>query len=122
MGKKLTRIINDYRNTYNIMYTKDSDCKCIAAWGLICIPNKYKREDFDNYLFCVLHEVGHCETFESKQTEAEKEFFATQWASDNARRYDVTIDEKEKDEWQNYIYSFIDNEDKSKYLLDWSAM
>lgn len=122
MGKKLTRIINDYRDSYNIMYTKDSNCRCIPMWGLICIPNKYRREDFDNYLFSVLHEVGHCETFKDKQTEVEKEFLATQWASDNAKRYDVKIDNKEQDEWQNYIYSFITTEDRSKYLLNWDAM
>lgn len=119
MGKRMTQIIKDYKDKYIITYSDGNEGGSIPQWNLITIPAKYRRNDCDNYLFVLLHEIGHCETFDWRQTVLQKEFYATQWAIDNAYRYNVNIDSREQRDWQEYINSFIKDEKESEYLLRW---
>lgn len=122
MGKLYKNIIKDYEDTYTIT-TNDSKEGCsIPQFGLITIPRKSKNSDDADDLFILLHEIGHCETFDFQDSPAAKEYKATQWAIDNSKHYKVIISESEKKEWQNYIDSFDKCGNKTKYSLNWSPM
>ena len=53
--------------------------------------------------FDLFHEVGHIETTKGGMRRAEEEYFATVWAIDKAKEYGLTIPDKTKKLYQDYI-------------------
>lgn len=118
-------LIQEYNSKYTFVFVKDSDTEFYSIQKLkriglpyICIHSK---RDYD--VFCLLHEIGHCETYKNKQFKVVREFLATQWAINNSQQYELNLPEIEKKDWQEYIYSFSKAKDKqTKYLLNWEPM
>ena len=126
--KKIDRIIKDY-NKYSFIWLHDKTNQyadndrfsCFFRYGIILIP--YNDTDWTpSMYFALLHEIGHCETYKNRQSSATREFLATQWAINNSKKYNIMVSQKEKNEWQEYIYSFLKIKNKSKYKLNWNPM
>lgn len=121
--QKVDDIISKYSNKYQFISTPDIQSFALSEQGIIVInlsswvtPNSF-------FVFAVLHEIGHCETYKRKQNKITREFLATQWAINNSKQWNVKITNKQKQDWQEYIYSFSKAKDKqTKYLLNWESM
>ncbi len=121
--RKYETIISDYEDKYTFVDTCSPDIfKAAIHYGVIFVPLSCDIWRRSSFLFSLLHEIGHCETYRKRQKDITMEFKATQWAIWKSKEYGIKISKEEKNEWQDYIYSFRKNENKSKYLLDWSAM
>ena len=64
---------------------------------------KWKQVNSIQSTFTLLHEVGHIETTKSTMRRAESEYYATLWALQEAKNYDVKIPQKIVDKYQKYI-------------------
>lgn len=53
--------------------------------------------------FDLFHEIGHIETTTPKMRRCEEEYYATQWAIDRFKEYDLEIPDNIKKSYQNYI-------------------
>lgn len=117
-----SEIINDYSHKYLFIQTNENIFWSLSALGRIGIPKEsfHSRDAIDT--FHLLHEIGHCETYDTKQYKVQREFNATQWAINHSKRYNVVSSNSSRDKWQKYIYSFTKAKDKTKYLLNWSPM
>ena len=118
--QKINKILNDYKNKYDFRKVENLDTfKTFFQYGIILIPYYKNMWKDDRNLFALLHEIGHCETYKKRQSRAVMEFKATQWAINNCEKYNIVLDQQEKDEWQDYIYSFTKTKNKEIYKLDW---
>ncbi len=59
-------------------------------------------------LFDLLHEVGHIKTHKRGMRKFEDEYYATEWAIKEIKKFDCMISEKRKDEFQRYIWQCVD--------------
>jgi hypothetical protein len=57
-------------------------------------------------LFDLLHEIGHIRTNTKGMKRCEEEFYATQWAIKEMKKYGYVIPAKRKNEFQNYIWEW----------------
>ena len=115
-------IIKDFPQ-HNYRWVEDSN-NFLAQEKInrISIPRSVLKSTSADNLFKTLHEIGHCQTFETKQNKVTREFLATQWAIFFSQKYNVKLCQSSKKQWQEYIYSFTKAKNKSKYQLDWSPM
>lgn len=85
----VSEIMAQYADKYIYIWTSNQN-KFYAMEKVrrIGVPRELKdsREEFDT--FRVFHEIGHMETYGPKQTKAQREYNATQWAIDefNSKR------------------------------------
>ena len=54
----------------------------------------------------MLHEVGHLKTNKKGMKRCEEEFYATQWAIKEMKKYKFELDQKDKQIFQNYIWQW----------------
>lgn len=121
MGKyQCLDIINEY-NRYMYIKTKNEDeFWAMGGLGRIGIPESAINSSHPLDIFRLLHEIGHCETYQLKHTKATREFEATQWAINHSKKYNVNISKQNKTIFQDYIYSFSKAKNKEiKYKLNW---
>ena len=71
------------------------------------------------FIFSVLHEIGHCETYKPRQIKPTREFLATQWAIKEFNRLGLKLKKSDKEAWQEYIFSFANENNKKRYILNW---
>ena len=120
--KSLDKIIVKYRNKYMFIPTTDKQSCAVSNNGVIILNvDEWKSPDAF-FVFTVLHEIGHCETYQKGQYKVKREYLATQWAIDNSKEWNVKLKSSEQKRWQEYIYSFSKAKDKSKYKLNWCNM
>lgn len=65
---------------------------------------KWVRKGSIESTFTLLHEIGHIETTKSGMRRCESEYYATVWAIQKCKEYGLTIPEKTKKLYQDYIY------------------
>lgn len=86
---------------------------------------KWKQKNSVQSTFDLLHEVGHIETTTGKMRRAEEEYYATMWAIEKAKEYGLTIPEKTRRLYQDYIDMTADRGIRrggtgyGRLLLDW---
>lgn len=117
-----SNIIDKYNDKYYIYPTVNIQSFSLPTMGIIVLDYSRWQNPDDFFIFTILHEIGHCETYEPKQYKVKREFLATQWAIVEFNKLKLKLKKSEKKIWQEYIYSYTKAKDKSKYLLDWSAM
>lgn len=90
--------------------------KCDDDWGRthahvkqrrVC---KWKQVNSAESTFHLFHEIGHIETTKVTMRRCEMEYFATVWAIDRMKEYNLTgkISTKLKDLYQRYIFNELD--------------
>ena len=119
----VSEIMAQYSDKYIYIWTSNQN-KFYAMEKVrrIGVPRELKdsRKEIDT--FRMFHEIGHMETYGPKQTKAQREYNATQWAIDEFNRRGLRLKEEYWELWQNYIYSFTKAKDKSRFDLDWGVM
>lgn len=69
---------------------------------------KWKRSNGVVSTFTLLHEVGHIVNNKGKLRRCEQEYYATVWALEEAKKYELEIPAKTIEEYQKYIYMELD--------------
>ena len=64
---------------------------------------KLKQANSVQSTFTLLHEIGHIMTTKSGMRRAESEYYATVWALEEAKKYDIEIPQKTIEFYQKYI-------------------
>lgn len=118
----IDKIISEYKIKYQFIPTIDVQSFALNNSGIIVLDTNRWENPNSFFLFSVLHEIGHCETYNRNQTKPTREFLATQWAIEHCKQYGIKLNSHQQKEWQDYIYSFSKAKDKSKYQLDWNPM
>lgn len=74
-----------------------SDREVVMPFGVFVNPSEWN-------ILALLHEIGHIKTNNDNMRVYEKEYLATQWSADEAKRIGFTIKPEWKDIYQNYIW------------------
>lgn len=105
--QKFVEIQNEVIKKYRIDLCDGTKCK--NDWGRthahvkgrrIC---KWRQANSIQSTFDLFHEIGHIETTKSGMRRAEEEYFATVWAIEEAKKYNLDIPQKTIKEYQDYI-------------------
>lgn len=115
----LDDIIHQYESKYLFAPTVDVQSFALSRQGVIILDFNLLKNPNAFFIFSVLHEIGHCETYKPKQTKATREFLATQWAIKEFNALGLKLTQSDQTAWQEYIYSF-DLKHKNKHELDWN--
>lgn len=99
-------ILKEYKNKIDFRFTNDEVSYCYVPEKIIYIYSKGFLYPDQNFLFDLLHEIGHIETNVAGMKRCEEEFYATQWAIKKMKKYDCEISDLRKKEFQNYIWKW----------------
>ena len=69
---------------------------------------KWKQKNSIESTFTLFHEIGHIETKKSWMRRCESEYYATIWAIQMFREYDLEVPAKTIDAYQRYIDREVD--------------
>ena len=72
----------------------------------IVIPSEAFHQPDSWDIFALLHEIGHIMTNTTKMKRCEQEYFATQWAIDEAKRMNLKVQKRYLDIYQDYIWKW----------------
>lgn len=117
---KIQNDIFDEYNKYSVAPTVANRASAVIGSNIIIFPISKRENPDENSIFDLLHEIGHLETNSASMKTVDKEFLATVWAIEKIKEYNIKLSKERKELWQNYIYSFIDQEDKNEYQLVWT--
>lgn len=105
MKKNYLEMQEELIQKYKIVIVENSTC-----WGRthahcdgtrrIC---KWKKEDSIISTFTLLHEIGHIMTTTSKMRRCESEYYATIWALERCKEYEIKINKRTINVYQRYI-------------------
>lgn len=124
LKNKLNKILLKYNKKYDIFVAEGSDhCYCCMEDKEIYINASTIKHPTNDGIFCVLHEIGHLETYDPSLVSDKyyipdedrdfdndlyycnpvEEYKATMWAINNAPKYGIRLTNKRKEEWKDYI-------------------
>ena len=89
--------------------TKCDGTKCPHAWRRMHSCRmarkiyKFKFENSVDATFGLFHEIGHQETTTSKMRRCESEYYATVWAINECKKYDIEVPDRIIERYQAYI-------------------
>lgn len=102
------RIFNAYSKEmyiHGVDNSEDDECGyTYISKREITLPKKWFNNPSEWAIFVLLHEVGHVKTNTMWMPLYEKEYLATQWAADVARKIGFHIATEYKDTYQEYIW------------------
>jgi Zn-dependent peptidase ImmA (M78 family) len=113
MGLKIMtylEIQNEVIKKYQIVIVENSTCKSRThahcdGTRRIC---KWKQANSLQSTFTLLHEIGHIMTKTSKMRRCESEYYATIWALEKCKEYNLIITDKILNLYQDYINRELD--------------
>lgn len=70
----------------------------------ISMPAKSFMQPTGWDILCLLHEVGHVMTNTPKMRVFEREYYATQWAAEEAKKWGFVVKDLWKNTYQKYIW------------------
>lgn len=115
------QIVCKYKNKYQFIPTVDVQSFALQRKNIIVLDLNMWKNPNSFFIFTILHEIGHCETFEPHQIKPTREFLATQWAIKEFNSLGLRLNRKQREIWQEYIYSFANEKNKYKYELNWNS-
>lgn len=120
--KIVDKIVSMYKDKYEFVPTVDVQSFALPRNNIIVLDLNMWQNPNVFFIFTILHEIGHCETFEPHQIKPTREFLATQWAIKELNLLKLELSDEHKKAWQDYIDSFANEKNKHKYKLDWKAI
>ena len=105
MKQKYIEIEKELISKYKILIIENSSCRsrmhahCDGS-RRIC---KWSSSNSIVSLFELAHEIGHIMTKTSKMRRCESEYYATVWAIEKFKEYDLIVPESILDKYQKYI-------------------
>ena len=76
-----------------------------VAYREIVLPERAFQNPSGWDVLTLLHEIGHIKTNTERMKLYEKEYLATQWSADEAKKWDFTIIDLWRKTYQDYIFS-----------------
>ena len=114
-------IICKWNYKYSFIWTNnDTSFWAMAKYNKIGFPSMFFKSRNKMILFKLLHEIGHCETYKPRQIKPTREFLATQWAIKEFNKLNLRLSKRDRELWQEYIYSFTTEKNYHKYKLNWN--
>lgn len=114
---KRDKIYNKYKeNIYVYPYEGAGQMYCIVKpykTFVYCEPEVWENPTEED-LFDLLHEVGHAIANKPGMKRYEEEFYATVFAISKMEHYKLSLSNKRKKEWQNYINKYREGAIKRK--------
>ena len=106
MKTNYTQIQNDVVSKYRVTLDKHSKCKMKRAHAHVSERRicNWNRANTFRSTFTLLHEIGHLETTKRTMKRCESEYYATCWALDKCKEYNLYVDEDVLYIYQRYIY------------------
>ena len=106
-----TEILKKYKKKFTfILDHPESTSFCFYPAGKIFISKKQYLNPNNKNIFIMLHEIGHAETSTLQMTFTEREFYATQWAIKEMKKYNREINQDVRDWFQNYVWDYCKKE------------
>lgn len=109
LSKKYIDIQNEVIKDYKIKINSNSKCygrtHAHIKTKTIC---KWKQQNSIQSTFTLFHEIGHIKTYKSSMRRCESEYYATVWAIEKFKEYDLIVPESILDKYQKYIYMELD--------------
>lgn len=118
-NKTFAKIIKDYSEYAVLIVTEEKFPHCFITYngfgngkntGLVCFRKEIIENPSTLDLFDLLHEIGHIMSNNEQMAKCECEFYATQWAIDIARKYDVKITFDRFSRYQTGIIEIMEEE------------
>lgn len=100
------KIIKRFEKEINFCYTSQPVPFCHVPEKEVHLTIRGYAEPTDEDVFDILHEIGHIKTNLPGMKRCEEEFYATQWAIKEMKRYKFDIPLKRKREFQKYIWDW----------------
>lgn len=97
--------------------TKDGEFYSRIVSREIVVPQSSDASPDEWDLFAFLHELGHVLTNNPKMRRCEMEYYATQWALDEAKRLGFYVSKEIIDVYQKYIFGWMRKGSKAKKVL-----
>lgn len=98
-------IINKYKDVIDLRVTTE-EAHCYVPEKIVYINGSNFLYPTNESIFDFLHEIGHIMTNTKKMKRCEEEFYATQWAIKEIKKYGLEISTKRKSEFQNYVWAW----------------
>lgn len=98
-------IINKYKDVIDLRVTTE-EAHCYVPEKIVYINGSKFLYPTNESIFDFLHEIGHIMTNTKKMKRCEEEFYATQWAIKEIKKYGLEISTKRKSEFQNYVWAW----------------
>lgn len=103
-------IQNEVIQKYKVVIIENSTCRSRThahcdGTRRIC---KWKQANSLSSTFTLLHEIGHIMTTTSKMRRCEEEYYATIWALERCKEYDLEVTNKIIQQYQRYINMELD--------------
>lgn len=112
----IMEINNKYKDKYIIyLLPKNETPYTIIGTNRIYFPLDRFLSPDSRDIFDLLHEIGHQVTNTIDMEDWELEYYATEWAIKEIKKYDVVINIKDKKIYDKYINSF----EKKGIVLNW---
>lgn len=109
MSKKYIDIQNEVIKDCKVKINTNSKCHSRTHAHIktktIC---KWKQQNSIQSTFTLFHEIGHIRTYHSSMRRCESEYYATIWAIEKFKEYDLIVPESILDKYQRYIYMELD--------------
>jgi hypothetical protein len=109
MKKTMKQLQDEIIKKYRMTIEENSTCRMRThvhtKQRKIC---KWKQCNSVKSTFTLLHEIGHCENNNSKMRRCEQEYYATQWALDRCKEYNIDVPKNIIDRYQRYVYRELD--------------
>lgn len=108
MGK-YELIQNDVIRKYKINIEENSKCRSRTHAHIkqrkVC---KWNRANSIRSTFTLFHEIGHIITTKSTMRRCEEEYYATVWAIEELRKYNIETPQDIINRYQRYVYMELD--------------
>ena len=102
----LTEIWFYYNSEYKLVLEHCDVPHCHLDEKEIHYPLKRFCDPDNRDVFDMLHEVGHLKTNKKGMKRCEEEFYATEWAIKEMKKYKFELSQKDKQIFQNYIWQW----------------
>ena len=104
-----TKILKDFENDFTLCLTTEDRAYCYLDSKKIYINlNDFIYPTYRS-LFDLLHEIGHIKTNTNRMRRFEEEYFATEWAIVQAKKYNIILSSYDKQDFDDYIISLANS-------------
>lgn len=99
-------VINKYKEIIDFRVSSQTVAYCYVPERIVYIHTHDFLYPTVNSFFDLLHEIGHILTNTSDMKRCQEEFYATEWAINEMKKYGYELSDERKNEFQQYIWKW----------------
>jgi Zn-dependent peptidase ImmA (M78 family) len=103
-----------YNKEYTFFFDNCNVAHCYLVEKEIHFPMDRFNKPNSRDVFDMLHEIGHLKTNKKGMKRCEEEFYATQWAIKEMKKYKLKLSDVDKKIFQDYIWNWRNTSIKLK--------